>query len=215
MIHLKIAEEFVKNEKDIYSLALDRFKGRDLRPVGDARLDEPLEDVLIKLFTESSDPKIKTDILRACKKVYEEIYDFINNYDSKKNEEIEDMIETFGRFVGMSSPEELEQPIKDILFKALEKNIPSDLSMYFMEAYMGFEPKLSDRKTWNYLLKHKDFCAYAFNALLEIDPFSNEMDLHLDYLKRQKKDYGWTVDTDFLEEELKRERIRKLTLFKK
>ena len=63
---------------------------------------------------------------------------------------------------------------------------------------MGYEKDRSEIPFWEDVLTNKDVAAYAFNALVDIDPFLPDIPQYLRTLWQKQLLEDWPVDTAFL-----------------
>ena len=73
MIKKETALAFIKRipPDEVAKFAFYRITGKDRKPAGDARLDEPMEDVLIQVLkSEPKESQLSKSIIMGCMKVY-------------------------------------------------------------------------------------------------------------------------------------------------
>ena len=187
---------------EIRELTRNRLLGIDSTPFGSGHSSEPTEDIVIQLLC---DPKPEEDtrkaVIMGCKDVYASLLAWLVSTDFEENAATwQDIVIRISRVVDVAAPLELMGHASSVLAFTLvvvSDKMPEVLGAA-VRACMAYKNK-SMLAMWKSIIdEHPDVAAYAFNALLNIEPNSPEVDQYLTTLwKRQVVD-KWPVDTAFL-----------------
>lgn len=203
MISIEDAKQRISglNEDEIYELTRNRLLGTDSTPFASGHSFEPSEDLVIQLL---SDPTpgadVRKAVLEGCADVYAKLLGWLA---SPKHEERisywQDVSIRISRVVDVTAPVELMGHANSILELALQKGEKmSELLGAAVRACMGYKNK-SMLAMWKGIIdKYPNVAAYAFNALLEIEPGSIEIGEYLRILGQREVVDGWPVDAAFL-----------------
>jgi hypothetical protein len=146
------------------------------------------------------DDSTREAVIAGCEDVYGELLGWLASasYDEKISQ-WQDVLTRISRVVDATAPQELMAHANSILELALPKGdkVP-DVIGATVRACMGYKDR-SMLPVWERIIdKYADVAAYAFNALLNIDPNANRIEVYLATLWRQQVINNWPVDTPFL-----------------
>ncbi len=203
-----ISQEEVINNLDrhtpeqIYELVVSGFKGEGFFPVQGGWIEEPPEDAFIQIYrcNEISE-EIRDSIIKGCIYLYERVFNFLS-LSSKERIEKKELVQkliTLCRFVDIAKPNELEGQAKSILRFALEvQYLEPKILGAVIRAARRYSQSGADIPIWEDIIKRKNFSAYAFQALLKIDPYYESIEDHLIDLWRHQIQDGWPINVPFL-----------------
>jgi hypothetical protein len=185
----------------IRELTKNRLLGTDSTPFGSGHSFEPSEDLVIQLLSDPTpDADVRKAVVEGCADVYAKLLGWLA---SPKHEERisywQDVSIRISRVVDVTAPVELMGHANSVLELALQNGEKmSELLGAAIRACMGYK-SMSMLAMWKGIIdKYPDVAAYAFNALLDIEPGSREIEEHLEALWQKELLDGWPVDTKFL-----------------
>lgn len=186
---------------EIRELTTKRLLGKDVATFGSGHSSEPCEDLVIQLLRDPNPAEdIRKAIVASCEDVYAKVLEWLArpNYQN----EIpywQDIVIRICRVVDSAAPVELAGHANSIMALVLAKGyeVPQVLGAA-VRACMGYKDK-SMLTMWEQIIdKYPNVAAYAFNALLKIDPTSEKIEEYLKILWRRQTVDSWPVDTAFL-----------------
>ncbi len=204
MITKELAAQYIlsysKEETIIKTLAKERIMGDDMTTVGSGYFLEPSEDLLIQVLRNDALPDFyHRAIINGCIEVYEEAKSWLFDTPRQLNEDHIDAFTRLCSIVDMTSPAELK-PYSDEFLRSIKQkgNYPKKVFQAAIRAAMGYQIYESERDFWEEIFDIPETAAYAFNALLSINPLSDKINNYLKKLfVKQVKDH-WPVDAPFL-----------------
>ena len=196
-------------EKRIADLSVDqvreltarRILGEDTAPVGSRHLDEPSEDVVIQLLRNDGLPEeTRRAVIAGCETVYSKLLAWLAAPDhSDGGDNLAEAATRLCRVVDVAEPNELRGHADAMLNLALSVTVlPSGVLAAVVRAGMAFGCTPGHVPVWEQVLEREEVAAYAFNALLEIDPRADRVPQALTFLWQKQLCKKWNVDTAFL-----------------
>ena len=185
----------------VRDLTVLRIRGEDTAPVGDQRIDEPSEDLVIQLLRNDVLPKeTRRAVISGCELVYSKLLAWLAAPDhSNGGETIAETATRLCRVVDVAEPNELRGHADAMLNLALSAaDLPSGVLPATVRAGMAHGCTPDHIPVWEQVLKREEVAAYAFNALLAIDPLADRIARSLAYLWQKELCEKWNVDTEFL-----------------
>lgn len=201
--------------EEVRALARCRLLGEDTIPVGGGYLEEPSEDLVIQLLG-SDDLQRETyaAVIAGCCDVYGELLRWlavpVPRDASFGGEEIAIRL---CRVVDVAAPEALRPQADAFLELALgTADLSAPVLPAAVRASMAYGCTASHVPMWERLLQRPEVAAYAFSALLQIDPHAKRIEEGLVTLWRKQLCEGWNVDTAFLMRQAARARQSESTI---
>jgi len=208
------ARLYIKNMTNgrIRKLTRDRILGADIYSVfygcgfGD---DEPSEELIIQLLRDSELPgNVREAIMKGCGDIYAKIVDWMIlgefNDNRLRNARAKNSSDVFIRFcwiIDIVSPPELENYARCLMATLMNQsrnvNICPGILQAAMRAYCGYTNAI-DISFLKSLLRVPNLSAYAFSALLSIDPMSSNIEKALKTLWYNQMVFDWPIDAAFL-----------------
>ena len=204
MISKELAAQYItsysKEETTIQTLAKERILGISMIPVGSGYFDEPSEDLLIQVLRNDSLPECyHRAVINGCIDIYEEAKSWLFDNPRQLNENHIDAFTRLCSIVDMTSPVELKPYSDEFLLSIKEKgDYPKKVFQAAIRAAMGYQIPESERNFWEEIFDIPETAAYAFNALLSINPLSTKINQYLKKLFVKQVKYKWPVDAPFL-----------------
>ena len=160
-------------EAEVRQLCRRRILGEDTAPVGGGYFDEPPEDLVIQLLRNGDLPaEIRQAAIGGCRDVYSAALAWLATGDQPQLHR--DLIEAATRLcrvVDVAEPMELRAHADGMLSLALDlPELPSSVLPAAVRASMAFGRTPDHVALWKRVLERSEVAAYAFNALVEIDP---------------------------------------------
>lgn len=165
---------------------------------------EQTEDALVALI-ECDDADVKDAVVAGCKKMYNEVFGWLV-FGKDRPDEWDSIITRLCRVVDITSPPELHKCAAALLSAtAFDDTILSNVRTAAMRGAMGYAGDM-EMPIWERLTNDPLLCAYAFTAMLAIDPNSPAIDSALGRLLIRKVTDDWNVDTTLLAKRTVRKR---------
>ncbi len=193
----------------IRALTASRILGEDTTPVGDGYLEEPSEDLVIQLLRKPDLPaEIRSAVVSGCRAVYARVLaSLAAPHASDTTWDPAEVAIRLCRVVDVAAPEELVGHANAMLNLVLSvPNLESRIVTASVRASMAFGRTPDHIPLWERVLQRKEVAAYAFNALLEIDPEADRIEEALETLREKRVHEGWNIDTEFLTQRVHRVR---------
>ena len=210
MITAEQALHWIENRSpaELERMTEERLLGHDTTPVGSGYFDEPPEDLVIVLLRQQDlDSQVRKAVLEGCRGVYSRLSNWLLSKDRDEGEYWREVAFRFGCVLDMAKPSELHGLGQCLL--TLEKSMENPDTALLRSAViglMGYRKQRSEIPLWEDLLTYEAVAAYAFNALVDIDPYLPDIPRHLRTLWEKQIAEGWPVDTAFLMRRAARER---------
>jgi len=187
--------------RQIRELTKNRLLGVDSTPFGSGHSYEPSEDLIIQILLDSNlEESTREGVITACEDVYAKLLAWLGSSSYEENiANWQDILIRISRVVDVTAPVEVMGHANSILALALKKcdKLPEILGAA-VRACMGYKDK-SMLPMWEQIInQYSHVAAYAFNALLKIEPRSIKIEEYLKTLWRRQLVDGWPVDTAFL-----------------
>jgi hypothetical protein len=203
MITKELAAQYIisysKEETIIRTLAKERILGDDMTTVGSGYMLEPSEDLLIQVLRNEALPALyHRAVINGCIDVYEEAKSWLFDNPRQLNENHIDAFTRLCSIVDMVSPPELKPYSDDFLLSIKKGNYHIKVFQAAIRAAMGYQIPESARSFWEEIFDNRETSAYAFNALLSIDPISPKINQYLKKLFVKQVNDKWPVDAPFL-----------------
>lgn len=203
MISFEIARKRISglDSEKIRELVKNRLLGTDTTSLGSGHSTEPSEDLVIQLLSDpDQDDVTRETVIAGCEDVYGNLLGWLAGADyEEKISHWQDVVTRISRVVDVTGPQELMGHANSIMRLALQRadKIPEVFGAT-VRACMGYKDR-SMLPVWESIInKYADVAAYAFNAILNINPKSNKIEMYLKSLWRQQVTNDWPVDTAFL-----------------
>ncbi len=185
----------------VRELTVCRILGEDTTPVGSPHLDEPSEDLVIQLLRdEDLAEETRPAVIAGCEAVYSKLLAWLAspaNSDGPDN--LTETATRLCRVIDVAEPKELRGHADAVLNLALNAtSLPSGVLAAAVRAGMAFGCTPEHVPAWEQVLKREEVAAYAFNALLAIDPRADRVSDALAFLWQKQLCEKWNVDTEFL-----------------
>ena len=185
----------------VCQLVVRRITGDDTVPLGSRFSDEAGEDLVIWLLREQDLPKeIRLAVISGCELVYSRILAWLAApKHANGGNDLEDVATRLCRVVDVAGPGELRNHADAMLNLACTaRDLPSRVLPAAVRACMSFGSTPDHVPLWEQLLQRREVAAYAFNALLAINPRANRITNALAMLWRKQLCDKWNIDTAFL-----------------
>ena len=185
----------------VCELTVRRILGEDTAPVGSRHVDEPSEDVVIQLLRKDDLPEeSRRAVIAGCELVYSKLLASLAAPDhSDGGDNLAEAATRLCRVVDVAEPNELRGHADAMLNLALSATAPpSGVLAAVVRAGMAFGCTPEHVPVWEQVLKREEVAAYAFNALLAIDPRADRVANALAYLWQKQLCKKWNIDTAFL-----------------
>ena len=189
------------SEVQVREFTVRRILGKDTAPVGSRHIDEPSEDVVIQLLRKDDLPEeTRRAVIAGCELVYSRLLASLaapDHTDGRDN--LAETATRLCRVVDVAEPNELRGHAHAMLNLALSATaLPSGVLAAAVRAGMAFGCTPQHVPVWEQVLEREEVAAYAFNALLAIDPRADRVVNALAYLWQKQLGEKWNVDTAFL-----------------
>ena len=177
--------------------------GEALLPSRTGWMDEPREDPFIQLLRFDQTPgDLRAAIIKGCKQLHQKFLAFIDDAPHARAE-CQEMFDTglrLCRLIDIAGPKELSAHAKQLLgFMLNSGENNDDLLGAATRAAMAYQKSEEDVPVWEKLLyERKELAAYAFHALLEINPRHARIQRYLKHLWLRQFSDGWDIDVEFL-----------------
>lgn len=166
---------------------------------------ERTEDTVIALI-QCDDTDVRDAAVDGCKKMYSEVLGWLVLGEDHPDG-WDGIIKRLCCVVDITSPPELRQCAAAVLMAtAYDDTILSNVRTAAMRAAMGYAGDRKELPIWERLTYDPLLCAYAFTAMLAIDPNSPSIDSALGRLLIRKVSNDWNVDTTLLARRTARKR---------
>lgn len=181
-------------------LTKQRLLGEDSVSVGTGNSDEPAEDLLIQLFRDDSlEAGSRAAVLAGCKDVYAQLLRWLASPANLEPVKWPDVATRLCRVVDIAAPPELGGRADAMLSLVLDNaDVPVEVLTAAVRASMAYEQTEESIPRWKRLLDNPHVAAYAFNALLAINPRMPLIEAALKRLWKRQLLEGWSIDTAFL-----------------
>ena len=182
-------------------LTRQRLRGQDVTPVGSGYAAEPSEDLIIQLLKVSDlPPERRAAIIAGCKDVYKRLFAWLISPEEADKEAtaLGEVTIRLSRVVDVAAPDELRRQTDSLLRLCSDPAVASDVRAAAVRAAMSFQQTADHAPLWEELLESPDVAAYAFSALLNIDPHAPRIERTLRKLWQRQFEENWPVDTPFL-----------------
>lgn len=167
--------------------------------------DEWPEDVLVALI-QCDDIDVRDAVVEGCKRMYSEAISWVM-FGKGYPDGWVGIIKRLCRVVDITSPPELRPCATALLaITVYNDTMPPEVRTAAVRAAMGYGGDSRDFMFWERLIDDPLLCAYAFNAMLAIDPDSPSINNALGRLHIRKVADDWDVDTTFLARRAARKR---------
>ena len=166
---------------------------------------ERTEDAIVALI-KCDDTDVRGAVVAGCKRMYSEVLGWAM-FENDRPDDWAGIIHRLCRVVDLTGPPEL-RPCATALLAIVAHNdaMLSEVRTAAMRAAMGYSGNSRDLPLWERLADDPLLCAYAFTAMLDIDPNSPSIDRTLGRLLIRKASDDWKVDTTFLARRAARKR---------
>ena len=203
MITPKQAEKRIAglSTDQVRGLTVRRILGKDTAPIGSRHLDEPSEDVVIQLLRKDDlQEEARRAVIAGCELVYSRLLAWLAAPDhSGGGEDLAEAASRLCRVVDVAEPNELRGHADAMLNLALSATVlPSGVLAAAVRAGMAFGCTPEHVPVWEQVLEREEVAAYAFSALLAIDPQADRVANALAHLWQKQLCSKWNVDTEFL-----------------
>lgn len=201
MISEERAKAAISNlsEDGLQALVRGRLQGTSTAPIGHGYFDEPSEDFVVALLRiDTLDSDVREAVIAGCKEVYVELLRGLSQ-TPVADAQLVGMLARWCRVIDVAGPDELRAETASLQAMVFGKDtLPRAARTAVVRAAITFAQRGSDAIHWTQLLKQPDVAAYAFNALLQIQPSGWDAgDTLVEFWRRSVKD-GWTIDVPFL-----------------
>lgn len=201
MISEERAKAAISNlsEDDLQALVRGRLQGTSTTPIGHGYFDEPSEDFVVALLRiDTLDSNVREAVIAGCKEVYVELLRGLSQ-TPVADAQLVGMLARWCRVIDVAGPDELRAETASLQAMVFGKDtLPRAARTAVVRAAITFAQRGSAAILWTPLLEHPDVAAYAFNALLKIQPSGwDASDTLVEFWQRSVKD-GWTIDVPFL-----------------
>ncbi len=186
---------------EVRQLVEQRILGQDTTPVCGGHADEPSEDLVVQLLrSDQLPPEIHTAVLDGCRTVYGRLLEhFAACARDAEDLDVTRAAIRLCRVVDIAAVAELQPHANSFLNLAMAApEMPPGILPAAVRASMAYRVDPSDVVLWERLLDQAEVAAYAFNALLEIDPHAKRVEDALTVLWKRQLCEDWKVDTAFL-----------------
>lgn len=203
MISKEQALEYIDglSTERLRDMTVRRLLGEETTCVGSSYFSEGSEELIFRLL-QVDDGRLESTkraaIIDGCRDVYLQLYNAISTeYTERTNRPHWDEVALrLGSVFDIATPEEFRADAHSWL--ALVSGLP-DVNPEMLEAAVWALTGYRDHvPTWVELLDKRDVSAYAFNALVDIDPNMPEIERSLKKLWPRQVEEDWPVDTAFL-----------------
>lgn len=203
MITPEQAENRIADLSDVQvrEFSARRILGEDTAPVGSRHLDEPSEDVVIQLLRNNGLPEeTRQAVIAGCELVYSRLLASLAAPDHTDGwDNLAETATRLCRVVDVAEPNELRGHADAMLNLALSATaLPVGVLAAAVRAGMAFGCTPERVPVWEQVLERREVAAYAFSALLAIDPRADRVSNALAYLRQKQLCEKWNVDTAFL-----------------
>ncbi len=211
MITPKQAEERIADlsTDQVWDLTVRRIRAEDTAPVGNRHVDEPSEDLVIQLLrNDDLAEETRLAVISGCELVYSELLAWLAApVHTDGGERIAETATRLCRVVDIAEPAELRGHADAMLNLALNvQDLPTGVLSATVRAGMAYGCTADHIPMWQQALERPEVAAYAFNALVAIDPHADRVDAALDMLQEKQAHGGWNVNTDLLSRRVNRAR---------
>lgn len=186
---------------EVRVLTAHRILGEDTMPVGGGYFDEASEDLVIQLLRNDELPEdVRSAVVSGCCDVYAQLLAWLAAPGMRQNGLGREEVATrLCSVVDVAAPQELRGRADALLNLALSAaELPSSLLSAAVRATMAYAHTRSHIPLWEEVIQSPEVAAYAFNALLEIDPHADRIEQALVTLWQKQLREDWRVDTAFL-----------------
>jgi len=182
-------------------LTKKRLLGVDLCSFGSAHSSEPCEDLIIQLLRDPSPEEgQRRGVVAGCADIYAKLLEWVASPDrDQTGSSWMDVAIRISRVVDVTAPIELVGHANSLLelVRAEGDKVPELLGAA-VRACMGYK-RDSMLPMWEGIIRTcREAAAYAFNAILKIDPGYYMIEEHLRRLWEKQVLDNWPVDTAFL-----------------
>lgn len=199
MISEHIARDAVSGipPSQLPAIVVDVLDGTRPPLTGGGHGDDPAEDVFIQLLrSPDTGSETRLAVLAGCRQIFQRLAGHVDA--SELPEADRELLIRFCRLLDMAKPSELRGQAKALLTLAVESSAEPAVLAPTVRGALAYAATETDVPLWESVIQRREVAAYAFNALLQIDPAHARLESHLGTLWEKQFRDGWPVKAEFL-----------------